>query len=65
MPGRLGSFEELPDRAGKREPVRIGSDAIGEAVFMDPVYVGNLEGAGGLADGSRTCGRRPAARRRR
>ncbi len=31
-------------RASRREHVHIGSDVVGAAVFMDTMYVGNLEG---------------------
>jgi len=30
----------------RREPVHIGSDVVGEAVFLDTMYVGNLKGVG-------------------
>jgi transposase InsO family protein len=33
-------------RAAAREPVHIGSDTVGEAVFLDTMYVGNLKGVG-------------------
>lgn len=32
--------------AAVREPVHIGSDVVGEAVFLDTMYVGNLKGVG-------------------
>jgi transposase InsO family protein len=33
-------------RASRREATHIGSDVVGEAVFLDTMYVGNLKGVG-------------------
>jgi transposase InsO family protein len=40
------ALRDLRAAAAARQPMHIGSDVVGQAVFLDTMYVGNLKGVG-------------------